>query len=587
MFADVRFTVVCALLLLAPQARDTRPAPLTGTASLAGRVVLSSDSQPPVRHARVVVTRSDLLVTRSALTDDDGEFAVGELPPGRYTVTATKAGLLRAAHGAAGPGRPGMAIALAAGQRVADLQLRMARGGVVTGIVTDPAGRPAPAVAVRLLQSRYEGAERVWAPASTAAGSAIDLTDDRGQYRFFGLMPGEYIVGAMPPDDSLVATRTMEGTTVGFVPVFHPGTTRAAEAARVTVRAGQETGGIDVPLQHVRTARIEGQIIARDGIAPRNLRVAIVPEVATPAIAPGPSASSIVSSLRTQTSVDAEGRFAFASVPPGKYTVAGRAVEPVAPKPGVPYVSVIGGITSRWAMTEVIVDGGNVSGVTLTLQPGLTVSGRVELEHAPGASPMPDASRVRVYLYGLSRARGAFGAGSVSGTVSSSGEFVVEGVVPGRYRVSASYANDIANGWSVKSVLLEGRNTLDLPLEVTPDGNVTGLAITMTRATQRVSGLLLDGTGKPAPGLTIVLFPADRALWASTGRIRTARSGQDGRYVVNDLRAGEYRIAALTDVIPGDVNDPAFLETLIAASIPVAIREGERKMQDLRVGESR
>jgi hypothetical protein len=477
---------------------------------------------------------------------------------------------------------------LAAGQRVADLLLMMPRGGgVVTGIVTDPAGRPAAAVAVRLLQSRYEGGERVWVPASTAAGAAFELTDDRGEYRFFGLMPGEYIVGAVPPDDSLVAVRTMEGTTVGFVPVFHPGTTRAAEAARVIVRAGEERSGINVPLQHVRTARLEGQIIAREGIVPQNLRVALVPEVAPPAIAPGSSASAIVSSLRMQASVDAEGRFAFASVPPGRYTVAGRAVEPVAPKPGVSYVSVISGITSRWAMTEVIVDGGDVSGVTLTLEPGITVSGRVQLEHAPGASPAPDVSRVRVYLDNLSRARSAFGAGPLSGVVAPSGEFVVEGVVPGRYRVSASYANDLANGWSVKSALHEGRNTLDLPLEVTPDGNVSGLAITMTRATQRVSGLLRDGTGQPAPGLTIVLFPADRALWASTGRIRTARSGQDGRYIVTDIRAGEYRIAALTDVIPGDINDPAFLETLIAASIPVAIREGERKMQDLRVGDSR
>jgi hypothetical protein len=294
-----------------------------------------------------------------------------------------------------------------------------------------------------------------------------------------------------------------------------------------------------------------------------------------------------VASLRRQAPVDAEGRFAFEAVPPGRYTIAGRAVEPVAAKPGATYMSVISGLTSHWAMTDVIVDGSDLSGVALALRPGLTVSGRVQLEPAPGASPPPDVSRVRVYLYDVSRSRGVFGAGAVSGAVSSSGAFEIGGVVPGRYRVSASYANDVGNGWSVKSVMHDGRDALDFPLEVTPDGDVTALAVTLTRATQRVSGLLLDGQGKPAPGLTIVLFPADRALWASTRRIRTARSGQDGRYLVNDIRAGEYRIAALTDVIPGDVNDPAFLETLIAASIPVAIREGERKMQDLRVGDSR
>lgn len=587
MLADFRIAVLCTIVLIVPQARDTRPAPLIGTAVLAGRVVLSDDSRAPVRHARVVVTRADLLVTRSALTDDDGRFTVGELPPGRYTVTARKPGFLRGAHGAAGPGRPGVAIVLAAGQRAANLQVTMARGGVVTGIVTDPSGRPAAGVAVRLLQSRYEGGERVWAPASAAAGSASEVTDDRGEYRFFGLTPGEYIVGAVPPDDSLAPTRTMEGTRVGFVPIFHPGTTRVAEAAKVTVRAGEEAAGINVPLQYVRTARIEGEIVARDGIAAQNLRVALVPEIFPPAIAASTSASSIVSSLRMQAAVDADGRFAFAAVPPGRYTIVGRAVEQIAPTAGASYIAVIGGVTSHWAMTDVIVDGSNVSGVVLTLQPGLTVAGRVRLERAPGASPAPDVSRVRVHLYNVSPTRRGFGPGAVSGDVSASGEFVVEGVVPGRYRVSAAYAGNLASGWSVTSVLHDERNALDFPLEVTPDGSVTGLAITMTRATQGVSGVLLGGDGKPAPGLTIVLFPEDRALWASTGRIRTVRSGQDGRYIINDIRAGEYRIAALTDVVPGDVDDPAFLETLIAASIPVAIREGERKTQDLRAGKTR
>ena len=584
MLVDVRFVVLCAIVLLAPQTRDTRPAPLTGTAMLGGRLLLSDESNAPVRHARITVTRSDLMVTRSALTGDDGQFTVAELPPGRYTVSATKAGFLRAGYGAAGPGRPGVALALTAGQRVTNLELMMVRGGVITGVVTDPSGRPASAVAVRLLQSRYEGGERVWAPAPATAGSASEVTDDRGEYRFFGLSPGDYIVGAVPPDDSLAAMRTMEGVGVGFVPVFHPGTTHTADARRVTVRAGQEVSGINVPLQYVRTARIDGQIIARDGIPPQSLRITLVPEIALPAIEPSSSASSIVSSLRRQAPVDPDGRFAFAAVPPGRYTIAARAVHRPAPTPGASYASVIGGITTHWAMTDVIVDGSDVSAVTLTMQPGLTVAGHVQLERPAGASPAPEVSRVRVYLYNLSRARSAFGVGSVSATVSPSGEFVAEGVVPGRYRVGASYANDLANGWSMKSAVHDGRDALDSPLEVTPDGNLTGLAITMTRVTQRVSGVLLDVDGKPAPGLTIVLFPGDRALWASTARIRTARSGQDGRYSIDDLRVGDYRIAALTDVIAGDVHDPAFLETLIAASIPLTIRDGERKTVPLKVG---
>jgi hypothetical protein len=52
---------------------------------------------------------------------------------------------------------------------------------------------------------------------------------------------------------------------------------------------------------------------------------------------------------------------------------------------------------------------------------------------------------------------------------------------------------------------------------------------------------------------------------------------------VTGLPPGEYRIAALVDVAPGEINDPAFLEQIVAASVKVTLAEGERKTQDLRI----
>ena len=156
--------------------------------------------------------------------------------------------------------------------------------------------------------------------------------------------------------------------------------------------------------------------------------------------------------------------------------------------------------------------------------------------------------------------------------------------MPGRYRVGASYANDLANGWSVKSATLAGRNALDFPIDVTVGGDAGGLEVTLTRATQRVSGVLLAGDGRPAPGVTIVLFPEDRALWRTAARIRTTRSGQDGQYLINDIRAGDYRLAAVADIAPGDANDPRVLDALVPAAIAVRVGSGQRVVQDLRVG---
>ena len=48
--------------------------------------------------------------------------------------------------------------------------------------------------------------------------------------------------------------------------------------------------------------------------------------------------------------------------------------------------------------------------------------------------------------------------------------------------------------------------------------------------------------------------------------------------------AGEYYLAALTDLENGEWNDPTLLERLIPSSIKVTLRDGEVTTQDVRIG---
>jgi len=87
--AALAFTA--AILMQAP-ARDARPAPAAGTATVSG-VVISADTQArPLRRARVTINGTAMGPGRTAITADDGSFAFTGLAAGRYALAAAKDG---------------------------------------------------------------------------------------------------------------------------------------------------------------------------------------------------------------------------------------------------------------------------------------------------------------------------------------------------------------------------------------------------------------------------------------------------------------------------------------------------------------
>jgi hypothetical protein len=75
------------------------------------------------------------------------------------------------------------------------------------------------------------------------------------------------------------------------------------------------------------------------------------------------------------------------------------------------------------------------------------------------------------------------------------------------------------------------------------------------------------------------------ALWvAPSRRIQGVRPSADGAYVIHNLPAGSYLVAAVDDVEPGEWFDPAFLQRLVPVAMKVAIADGEQKVQAIRLG---
>jgi hypothetical protein len=370
----------------------------------------------------------------------------------------------------------------------------------------------------------------------------------------------------------------------GYAPVYYPGTTSSAEAGLMALAPGEEKAGVDFQLQRVLIARIEGTIVNSAGLPLQNMQVMLVNRSGVPGVDNGSARA------------DADGRFRLQNVAPGQYTVSVRATSNQAQLEAAgrgqilqaqPGMAGRGAPPARpeamryWASADVVVDGRNISNLILTLQPGMAFSGRLQFE---GALPQPtDLTRMRVNLSPVTTPGVTEVAQAVTGRIDASGKFTMTGVVPGKYRLTASGSGG-GSGWFLESALIDGQDTLDFPIEIKPNQAIGSAVVTFSDRQAELSGSVLNDRNQPAPEYTIVLYPTDQRFWtAGSRRIRTSRPATDGRYTFGSILPGEYRLAPIFDAEPGAWYDPGFLQQLDVVGTRVTVHDGEKKVQNLQV----
>jgi hypothetical protein len=129
------------------------PSPLgSGAASppassmITGRVFGAADGAP-LRGAEVRATFGQGEIIRVLLTDAQGRFEIGGLVPGRWSVTAAKAGYVRPRPENRNVLQPLKTVELAAAQRQT-LDFAMVRGSAISGHVYDEQGAPVAGVRI-------------------------------------------------------------------------------------------------------------------------------------------------------------------------------------------------------------------------------------------------------------------------------------------------------------------------------------------------------------------------------------------------------------------------------------------------------
>ncbi|MEO8483875.1 MAG: carboxypeptidase regulatory-like domain-containing protein [Acidobacteriota bacterium] len=599
------------------QGRGVRTVPV-GTAAISG-VVTSAATGRPVANVRLMLAGQSgvpspargaaagaaavgagatavMFLSRMVLSDEQGRYVFDALPAGRFTLTASKDQFVSTAYGAVKPNRPGTTIPLSDGQRIT-IAMSLARGGVIAGMVYGQDGEPLAGAQVRGFRLAYaNGFKR-------AQGSAFAQTDDRGMYRLTNLMPGDYVVGAVPSSNDLqMAENTLTearafaealeaarqggraptsvtfavpapvvstGPLPGFLSTYYPSASTIATASAITVAAGEERQGADISVTFNRAVNITG-LVAGMPAPPAMVQLSLVSD--------DPMADLGGQGARPQS----DGSFSLRNVPPGQYTLVAQVV------PGPNFQIINGTVQSTsppqqidpasrlWGRARLVVDGNqDPPRVVLTLQPPRSVSGTVEFP--PDAPAAGRSAMISLFPAPSAQQVAQFGP-PVQAVVSADGQFTIGGVAAGVYSIRAG-------GGPMKSAMLNGQDLLDVPLVVEGDRDVTGIVITLTNQLSQLSGVLTDATGTASSDCTIIVVAADRRYWTpASRRILTGRPGLDGRYMFNGLPAGDYLVAAVTDIEPGSQFDPDFLNELAGAAVRVTISDGGKQVQDLRIG---
>jgi hypothetical protein len=436
-----------------------------------------------------------------ATTDCDGNYQFNDVVSGDYRVF---------------PGSPTMAsinenkVAFGGLQRVSvrgaevigPIDFELTQGGVITGRVTLPNGRPAIEAAVWISR---DGTGVDVAGKGPAVMRMAEKTDDQGNYRIYGLAPDHYLVRAYMAGSQKSA-------------FYYTDADDPRKAGVVTVSSGQEVSGVDIAIGAIpRNYQALGIVVDDNGNPVPNVPYAPYDVV-------GNALVSGVSGQNSLNLTDAQGQFRIQGLSPGKYAVG---------------VVNSGGSVLCSDLVHFEVDSSDVIGLRVQAHIGASVSGVVAIEGT-------DDPRI---LSQLADQELVVGPGAVTNNalgqdvpIANDGSFFASGLNSGVLRINVDSPDD-TESFAVTRIELNGAPLTD-GFSLTPGQQVTGLRVVLVPSSGTIRGQVTLEGGSLSTGLRVLVF-AGRSQGSQGIAAASDMADVQGRFELHGLQDGQYSIYAM------------------------------------------
>lgn len=485
-------------------------------------------------------------------------------------MTASKAGFLDLESDVSPREVQGRTVVLSSSEGIdRTVDLRLAPGAVIAGIVTDSVGGSISAARIDVLQRRSTTAgRRLTHPIALPFGSA--LTDDRGRYRIFGLAPGEYVIVATPPQNVLTVPvnraaaaltglpsaaeldRERSSNRIARTQVSFPSNVDPSVVSPISLTMAQQRIDVNLAIPWVSAVHVRGNVRSSDDLVADNVLVSLIPS----------DAALPLGVVTTYATTARAGSFELSDVKPGRYWLVAQSG---AGRPG----------TGRQVGSmEIFVGETGLEKVAVLLAPSHSV--RVRMSSDDG-SPFPSRFVAQAWpleVPGLSPSE------VISSKRNSTGDLEFDGLFPGRYKILLHLQDQ---EWRLTSVRVGGVVSEEQILQVQTAQGADEVSLVVTKKLGGVRGRMSGGAGRPISDYVALLFPANAGGWMAD-KVTVTRPDVKGNYDFTRVVAGNYLIAVLVDVEPGVWFDPDFLKSVAGSAVALTVGESRIVEQDIRVG---